>query len=78
LAFVISPAFAAKNLWHRAKAANTIDGGTLGGENAEVSGHEARFNATLFWKSSDQDVQIVFKGTRRNGKITAEETIPRL
>ena len=71
-----STSFAADGQWHWVKANNIVaKGWDVSGGTALVSIDGTKFSAKLFWKDSDNKLQILLDGTIKNGRISARETI---
>ena len=67
-------AFGADREWHWVKATNTIKGWSISQGDAEVVITGGQVRVTLF-SDSDKTIQSSLKGTIRNGKIVASETV---
>jgi hypothetical protein len=71
-----APSFAADDQWRWAKAENdTFNGWRMLDGFAEVVIDGDKFSARLISKGPDKGVEILLKGTIKNGRISAKETI---
>jgi hypothetical protein len=61
--------------WRWEKVQNNTDAWSTLDGNAQVVIENGKFSAKLFAKNSAKDLEISLKGTIRNGKIAAKETI---
>jgi hypothetical protein len=75
LMFYASTATAAESQWHWIKASNGIKGWTVSEGNADVSIQRDKFEAELFRKNSDRDLEIVLKGVVKDGELTVKEVL---